>query len=287
MNKAIAYFARIAVCLVLLTPALGASAQNIVTIVADTPNGSVHLSAELYRPDTTAARAAVVVLHGCGGVGRTHRAWGETFAGWGYVALVLDSFGGRDVKETCTGRQSVGARLRAWDAAAAVTWLRHQSFVQPQRVALQGHSHGAAAVLFAALREVGDGGTSRPPPAPGFRAAIAFYPDCTLRGRTARSFESLVPVQILIGEQDDWTPADKCRDLLTRVGGGPVGLTAYPGAHHGFDAVGSRPRYREDVRNRHKPGGCCGAWVGFNEPAYRDALQRVEGFLKTELGGPS
>jgi dienelactone hydrolase len=199
------------------------------------------------------------------------------------VALVLDSFGGRNVKESCTGKEAVEARDRAWDAAAAVSWLRRQSFVQPDRVALQGHSHGAASVLFAALREARD---SKPSPAPAFRAAIAFYPDCTLRGRTTRSFEALVPVQILIGEKDDWTPADKCRDLLTRVGGGPVGLTAYPGAYHGFDAVGSRPRYREEVRNRHKPGGCCGAWVGFDEPAYKEALQRVQYFLQAQLGGP-
>ena len=265
----------------LLAPAL-ASAQITVEIAADTPKGTVNLTAELYRPETTDARPAVVIMHGCSGLGRTHRTWGDTLARWGYVALVLDSFGGRDVRETCTGKQSVEARERAWDAAAAVSWLRHQSFVRPDRVALQGHSHGAASVLFAALREAHD---QKPPPAPAFRAAIAFYPDCTLRGRTAKSFEALVPVQILIGERDDWTPADKCRDLLTRVSGGPVGLTAYPGAYHGFDAVGVRPRYRDEVRNRHKPGGCCGAWVGFDEPAYRDALQRVEGFLRAELGG--
>jgi dienelactone hydrolase len=274
--------ARLALGLLLLLPAQHVAAQSPVEIAADTPKGTVHLTAKLYRPDGSGARAAVVVMHGCSGLGRTHRTWGENFARWGYVALVLDSFGGRDVKEVCTGKQSVEARDRAWDATAAVSWLRHQSFVQPSRVALQGHSHGAAAVLFAALREARD---SKPPPAPAFRAAIAFYPDCTLRGRTGKSFEALVPVQILVGEKDDWTPADKCRDLLTRVGGGPVGLTAYPGAYHSFDAVGSRPRYREEVRNRHKPGGCCGAWVGFDEPAYRDALQRVEGFLKAEMGG--
>lgn len=273
---------RIVLAILMALPAKLAAAPATVEIAADTPKGTVHLTAQLYRPETAGARPAVVVMHGCSGIGRTHRTWGEVLSGWGYVALVLDSFGGRNVKEVCSGKQSVEARDRAWDAAAAVSWLRHQSFVQPARVALQGHSHGGAAVLFAALREAGD---RKPPPAPAFRAAIAFYPDCTLRGRTARSFEALVPLQILVGEKDDWTPADKCRDLLTRVGGGPVGLTAYPGAYHSFDAVGTKPRYREEVRNRHKPGGCCGAWIGFDEPAYNDALQRVEGFLKVELGG--
>ena len=268
--------------LFLLLPAL-AQAETRVDISVRTAKAELTLTAELYRPDTTEPRAAVVVMHGCSGLSRTQRTWGEVLAGWGYVALVLDSFGGRGVKEVCTGKQSVDARERAWDAAGAAAWLRAQPFVMRDRIALQGHSHGGAAVLFAALAEDGD---RNPPPAPLFRAAIAFYPDCTLRGRTAKSFSALVPVQILVGEADDWTPADKCRDLLQRVSDGPVALTAYPGAHHGFDATTVKLRYREDVRNRHKPGGCCGAWVGFDEPAYRDSLRRVETFLKDELGGP-
>jgi dienelactone hydrolase len=151
-------------------------------------------------------------------------------------------------------------------------------------VALQGHSHGGASVLFASLRETGD---RRPPPSPQFRAVTSFYPDCTLRGRTTKSFEALVPVQILIGEKDDWTLPENCRALLPRLSGKPVDLTVYPDAYHGFDSVGSKPRYREEVRNRNKPGGCCGAWIGHDEAAYRDTLTRVEAFWRLHFGPPS
>jgi dienelactone hydrolase len=225
----------------------------------------------------------VIVMHGCSGLGRTQRTWGEVLSGWGYVALVLDSFGGRGVTEVCTGKQNVDARERAWDAAGAAAWLKAQPFVLGDRIALQGHSHGGAAVLFAALAEEGD---RSPPPVPFFRAVTAFYPDCSLRGRTAKSFGALVPIEILIGDKDDWTPAERCRELLPRLTGGPVDLTVYPGAYHGFDATTSKPHYRAEVRNRNKPGGCCGAWVGFDAPAYRESLTRVEAFLTTRLGGP-
>jgi dienelactone hydrolase len=272
----------VALALLLLSSARFAAAQSTVEIAADTPKGTVYLTAALHRPSTAEPRPAVLIMHGCGGVAGSHARWADVFNGWGYVALVLDSFGGRGAREVCTGKEAVEARDRAWDAAAAVSWLRHQSFVLPDRVALQGHSHGGASVLFAALRETGD---RRPPPSPQFRAVTSFYPDCTLRGRTTKSFEALVPVQILIGEKDDWTLPENCRALLPRLSGKPVDLTVYPDAYHGFDSVGSKPRYREEVRNRNKPGGCCGAWVGYNEPAYRASVQKIRDFLQAELGG--
>jgi len=94
------------------------------------------------------------------------------------------------------------------------------------------------------------------------------------------------PLLILIGEKDDWTPADKCRELLPRLSGKAVELHSYPDAVHAYDNPGSKLRFREDVANRNKPGGCCGAWVGYNEPAYRDTLKRVEAFWRLHLGPP-
>ena len=41
-----------------------------------------------------------------------------------------------------------------------------------------------------------------------FRAAIGFYPPCLgLKGNMT------VPTLIMIGELDDWTPAEECRNL--------------------------------------------------------------------------
>ena len=54
-----------------------------------------------------------------------------------------------------------------------------------------------------------------------------------------------VPTLILIGELDDWTPADECRNLaegrddwgISREKGQgiPIEIIVYPGAYHGFD----------------------------------------------------
>jgi len=243
------------------------------------------LDGKLYRPSTSAPRPAVIVVHGCSGQGSGARTWGEVLSKWGYVALVIDSFAGRGVKEVCTragGR--VDARDRAWDIDGAAAWLKAQPFVRADRIGLMGQSHGGAATLFATLR---DGADKSPPPMPAFAGTIAFYPDCTLRGRTTQRFEVQRPLLILIGEKDDWTTADKCRELMPRLSGKPFELHSYADAYHAYDNPGSRLRFREEVTNRNKPGGCCGAWVGYDEPAYRDTLKRVDAFWRLHLGGPN
>ena len=73
-----------------------------------------------------------------------------------------------------------------------------------------------------------------------FRAAIAFYPPCL-----GFKDNMTVPTLILIGELDDWTPADECRNMaegrddwgISRQKGlgFPIELIVYPGAYHGFD----------------------------------------------------
>jgi dienelactone hydrolase len=39
-----------------------------------------------------------------------------------------------------------------------------------------------------------------------------------------------------------------------------------------------------EVENRNKPGGCCGASVGFDADAAADAHARVEAFFGRHLG---
>lgn len=278
---------RLLLILALATSAAGEAlaAPEDVKFPVTVRRAQLTLDGKLYRPATAPARPAVIVVHGCSGQGRASRTWGEVLSKWGYVALVIDSFTGRTVKEVCTragGR--VDARDRAWDIDGAASWLKVRPFVRADRIGLMGQSHGGAATLFATLSENGD---KAPPPTPAFAGAIAFYPDCTLRGRTVQRFEVQRPLLILIGEKDDWTPADKCRELLPRLSGKPVELHSYADAVHAYDNPGSKLRFRAEVSNRHKPGGCCGAWIGHNEPAYRDTLQRVETFWRLHLGPPT
>jgi len=65
-----------------------------------TDAGRIPVTATLSLPASGPA-PVVVLMHGCSGVSRTHEAWAATLRGWGYAALVLDSFAARGIRAVC------------------------------------------------------------------------------------------------------------------------------------------------------------------------------------------
>jgi len=60
--------------------------------------------AELFVPMGAGPFPALVVLHGCNGVGRHERLWAQQLTAWGYVAIVVDSLRPRgiiDARHNC------------------------------------------------------------------------------------------------------------------------------------------------------------------------------------------
>jgi dienelactone hydrolase len=151
--------------------------------------------------------------------------------------------------------------------------------VRSDRIGLLGWSNGAAATLSVLF----DGGNA----AQDFRAAVAFYPNCTRNYPGGPDFRPYAPLFLLVGALDDWTPAAPCVALIERARtlGAPVAIKVYPGAHHSFDSPGAAVRYRPEVRNHSKEDGCSGATVGTDPAARADAIVEVTRFFATELGG--
>jgi dienelactone hydrolase len=246
----------------------------------------------LYRPEGTGPFAAVVGLHGCSGMvdrnGRlfsTFRAWAEHLRGHGYVVLLVDSFTPRDIREVCGqgGNAASPSQVRPYDAYGALTYLEGQRFVNPDRVALMGWSHGGGSVLYTIAPSTG----ARPPPAitrAEFRAAIALYPGWCRSTIMGGSWRPIVPLLALLGAADDWTPAPPCVDFLESVKrrGGAVEYVVYPDARHAFDMLSTEVRVLDHVQT-----GASGRSpsVGGNTAARTDAFARVLAFLRAEVGG--
>src|SRR6266850_4725927 len=57
--------------------------------------------AELFVPMGAWPFPALVVLHGCNGVGRHVRLWAQQLTAWGYVAIVVDSLRPRGMSTVC------------------------------------------------------------------------------------------------------------------------------------------------------------------------------------------
>jgi dienelactone hydrolase len=143
-------------------------------------------------------------------------------------------------------------------------------FVDGSRVGLMGGSHGGATTLAA---------MAAPGVSPGFRAAVALYPGCTQWLRATEAYRPAAPLLILIGEKDDWTPAEPCRRLTeaAQQAGAPMTIKVYPGAYHSFDSA-NPVRYVESRVNANSPTGR-GATTGGDPDAWADSIREVVAFF--------
>lgn len=251
----------IGIALALWLVAGGAAAGTLVEF-ANVSEQAPKLRGYLARPGLEGPYPAVVVLHGCGGISGHAAGIADRLRAWGYVALVVDSFGSRGIVNHCDSPFPD----QAFDAYAALHYLAGLEIVDPTRVAVLGQSLGGSAVLYAVDRDLAAQYFNN-----RFRAAIAYYPTCAI----AFAATMTAPTLILIGEADDWTPAEPCRTVAAhaRPGSAPIAVTAYPGVFHGFDVAQLVPgtRYR-------------GHRLEYDEPAANDAEAKVRDFLATYLG---
>jgi dienelactone hydrolase len=229
------------------------------------------LQGYLRQPAGASPSPAVVLLHGCNGNwGRLDEHWGKRIASWGYVTLTVDSFGPRGINNTCGSGAPVEL---AFDAYRALGFLVRQPYVDPARVALLGFSQGGSLALTSIEHGAVEQNAQHK-----FRAAAAFYPKCL-----GSKGNMTVPALIMIGERDDWTLAQECRNMvdgrddwgISRLQGQgvPVRLIVYPDAHHGFD-----------VPSLETPVQFFGYRLEYNKSAGDQAADALREFLADTIG---
>jgi dienelactone hydrolase len=231
-------------------------------------DGKTTLVGYVFKPTTASGSrtAAVVMMHGRAGAYSTlahgvydastlsqrHQFWGRWWAEQGYVAVLVDGFGPRGYGEGFP-RGSYGSRpeelnevtVRPLDAYGALAYLRSRPDVLADRVGLQGWSNGGSATLATMATDAP--GIGEHTPAAGFRAALAFYPACGLKGHFAA------------------TSPRACRALLDRADG-DIQSRFYDGATHDFDDPGRRRQS-----------------VSANAEARKDVLERATRFFAEQL----
>jgi dienelactone hydrolase len=252
--------------LLLLLPSL-AWGQQLVVIAEP---GGVSLPAKLFLPAGAATAPGIVALHGCGGpLARRDDGWAKILAGQGHPVLLPDSFAARGLKPDCKdsthGASAYSARRD--DALAAAAWLKDQKFIPQGGVILLGWSDGGTTVLAS----IGPG-----LPTGLIRGAVAFYPACT-RTMKRTDWHNLVPLLILMGTADDWTPPAPCQALAARNQG--ITINLFPGAYHDFD-VPDDPVH-EITGLPYTKNGNGVAHAGQNRAARAQALKILPAFLGT------
>ena len=162
-----------------------------------------------------------------------------------------------------------------------------------------GGSHGGTTTLFTVAAPERQNEPLAQEKRMGFGAAVALYPSCGVRiggwspvrraggsGSIANYvgvYKPVAPLLILIGEDDDWTPAEPCRKLVdaARQAGFPVSIKIYPGANHAFDS-NFPVRYDAARVNANSPTGL-GATTGGDPEAWDDSKREVKEFFQQYL----
>ena len=288
------------------------AATSSVSITTTTAKGALeHIPATMLKPEGPGPFPAVVIMHDCSGLGPRSSGspirWAWELVERGYVIVMPDSFTTRGhALGVCTdaspSRNDVSPALRAADAYAALAYLRTLPYVDGLRIGLMGGSHGGSTTLTAMVAAERENDRLAQEKRTDFTAAVALYPGCAARlgdWRAVRQaggndpitnyvgvYKPVAPLMILIGEKDDWTPAEPCRKLteVARQAGYPVSIKIYPGAHHSFDS-NFPVRYDAARVNGNSPTGR-GATTGGDPKAWEDSIREVIAFFGQQLKKP-
>ena len=275
--------------------ALASAATAQATVHFTSLDGTTNLTGYLSHPQNDAPRPALVLLPGCSGLvnraGRImplYRSWIRTLLAKDYVVLAVDSAAPRGFGQTCSAGPN---RMTMWrdrpkDAYAALQYLQAQPFVKADDVGLMGWSQGGGVVLLS----INDKGIGHPEGlAHGFKAAVAFYPGACSETSQSKpytgvepgSWATTVPLLLLMGEADTWTPFKPCAAFLgaARDRGSPIEIKSYPSAVHAFDSPDLERRELPVYRTGDGPIPV----IATDDEARADAVLRVLAFLKARL----
>jgi dienelactone hydrolase len=286
------------------------SSSALISFKSTTDGKPQDIPALLLKPQGDGPFPAIVIMHDCSGLGPgssgSPARWANILAAGGYVIIMPDSFEPRGFPHGVCLTSASGPSLRttfpvqrAVDAHAALDYLRGLSYVDGAHIGIMGGSHGGSTTLETMVDAPNPLLPQDAEAQAGFAAAIALYPGCgapygTWSGERqwgnrgpviaySGVYKPTAPLLILVGEKDDWTPANDCQALAERAqaAGYPVTVKVYPGAYHSFDSD-KPPRYLDDRRNANKRDGH-GATTGGDPVAWADAIERVKAFFARYL----
>jgi len=248
-------------------PPMGGGYTNVTSIPVNDPAIKA-IGGALFKPAGAGPFPAVVYMTVCGGIdGPLPRAVQKTttdhLLAKGVAILIVDSFTPRsEPSGVCANLGPLDeekaiqyAKRGSNDALAAVAVLKAMPDIDTKHIFLMGFSLGGTSSLLAtdtknsAVHEAKIAGV------------IAYYPFCY------DGVDPSVPVLVLIGEKDDWTPAAKCQAVTGKAN---FEVVVYPGAYHVFNQPSEKPR---DFLGHH---------LVYDEKATQDAQQRADAFLAAQ-----
>jgi len=230
----------------------------------------VELNPEVFRVGDE-KRQTVIILHGSGGVDVHHRDWAKMVNGWGYNAVLFDSFAPRGFREVNGRSFDVPFLQRAIDAEIVARWVKTQPWSDGKICAL-GFSHGGVTVLGIDMdgyvnREIGGQHS--------FRCGVNYYGMPMIDMFFSKA---TMPIQIHVGSNDGSNDISRNRDFAKNFSK-DTELYIYPNAEHGFDRMSTNIRVRG-----HEGVASGGSYLIKSDPIAREqSVERVKEFFDRYL----
>ena len=172
---------------------------------------------------------AIVGVAGSKGWGEHHYGYMQRYREAGIATLVLHSFKSRNVSSTVGEQTSATTAMLVHDAFKALEALSNDQRIDRENIGITGWSLGGGVALFTAWKPLKDIIS----PEHTFAAHLPIYPPCMVKPQNLTFTPA--PIHILIGEDDNWVPADACIELVEFAKKDNLEITTYVNAHHSFD----------------------------------------------------
>ena len=175
---------------------------------------------------------AVIASHGSSNWRAHHLKYIEQIRQAGFIVFAMHPFDSRGVNSTVGNQINVTSETVIYDMAMSLNLLWDDQRIDNQKIYAAGWSLGGTATLFngwmplqASLNKNGA----------SFAGYLMWYPGCLALPDLNEWDKDLM--QIYIGEEDNWTPPQPCRELVADINsqGGNAFIEIYPNSFHSFD----------------------------------------------------
>ena len=185
--------------------------------------------------DETTLLPGMILIHGSDGVHDGTRAHAKRLRDLGVATLIVDSFSTRGIGSVAEDQIRITEQTMIADAYAALDLLASHPQIDPERIGIIGFSKGGTVAVYSASAKVRQWMARD---ASEFAVHIALYPFCNVSLTDPATTGA--PIYMLLGENDDYTPARHCMTLQSEwnAASGQVSTSLYPGAAHSFDSPG-------------------------------------------------
>ena len=175
---------------------------------------------------------AVVASHGSSNWRAHHLKYIEQIRQAGFIVFAMHPFDSRGVNSTVGNQINVTSETVIYDMAMSLNLLWDDQRIDNQKIYAAGWSLGGTATLFNGWMPLQ---TSLNKNGASFAGYLMWYPGCLALPDLNEWDKDLM--QIYIGEEDNWTPPQPCKELVADINsqGGNAFIEIYPNSFHSFD----------------------------------------------------